>query len=151
MSAEMKPCSISCEPITISQCTSQAHTNIGFPNFFNQASQTAAAKIAHNIDEVVAAGCYQQTREFLCGLLLPECRENKGLVFPNRQMCKEFNAGCGEFLKASGETEFIIDCDAHFSEDPEPICSIQPLEPANELEEASSLSTKDSDSGRYMK
>ena len=151
MFADMKPCDIPCEPITISQCTSQANTHIGFPNIFNQASQTAAAKIAQNIDLVVAEGCYHQTTEFLCGLLLPECRENKGLVFPSRQMCKEFIAGCGEFLKGRGETEFIFDCETLFSENPEPICSAQPVEPVNEPPvEESPLSTKDSDSGKYL-
>ena len=130
MSAAIKTCNISCEPITISQCTLQPYSNTGFPNFFNQTSQTNADEIAGNIDVAKSAGCFEYSREFLCGLLLPECREHKGLVFPKRQMCKDFYKGCGELLKVLKNAEKLIyDCDVYFSENPKPICPGQSLEP----------------------
>ena len=121
----------------------------GFPNFFNQTHQTDAYDIAHNIDIAVAAACSDQTTDFLCGVLLPECRENEGLVLPNRQICKEFYAGCGFLLKLTGNEELIYDCDEHFSENPEPICPAQPLAPVTE--EATTISNIDSEHGLYLK
>ena len=118
-----------CEPIFISQCTSQPYPNTGFPNFFNQSHQAAADEIDHLIDIVVSYSCSKQTTEFLCGLLLPECRENEGLVLPRKQACKEFYAGCGTILKETGNENAIIDCDKHFSDTPEPICPAQPTVP----------------------
>ena len=117
----MKPCSTPCEAITISQCTSQSYSMTGFPNFFYQTSQAAAANISHNIDVAVMANCYSGTKEFLCGLLLPECRENEGLLLPNRPTCEDFYAGCGKILREKGYEELIFDCSI-FSENPEPVC-----------------------------
>ena len=120
-------CSIPCEIINISQCaSSQSYSSTGFPNFFNQTSQTAAGEIANNIDIAEAVNCYDHSREFLCALLLPECRENEGLVLPNRQMCKEFYDGCGDILVETGNEELILDCET-FSENPEPVCYAQAL------------------------
>ena len=137
-------CSIPCEPITISQCASQSYSNTGFPNFFNQTNQTTAATIAHNIDIAIAANCSEQSRNFLCGLLLPECRENQGLVLPNRQTCEDFYAGCEEILRATGNEELVLDCNVYFSENPEPDCSAQPEE------EKTAMPTIDSTKGQYL-
>ena len=119
----------------------------GFPNFFNQTHQTDANEIAHNIDIAVAASCSEQTTKFLCELLLPECRENEGLVLPNRQTCKEFYAGCGFLLQLTGNEELIYDCDTCFSDNPEPICPSQFIVPTTE--EATTVSTIDSGKGLY--
>ena len=126
MSPEIKPCSVSCEPITLSQCTSESYSMTGFPNFFHQTSQTNAFKIAGNIEIAVLANCYANTREFLCRLLVPECKENQGLVLPSRQMCAEFYAGCSNILREAKYEELIYDCDI-FPEDPQPVCSAQPV------------------------
>ena len=66
------------------------------------------------------------TKEFLCGLLVPECRENEGLILPDRQTCKEFYGGlfgCKFLLDLSGNDDLIYDCDVYFAENPEPTCS----------------------------
>ena len=157
---EENPCSMPCEPITISQCTSQSYSNTGFPNFFNQTSQRAADEIAHNIGIAVATNCYDHSREFLCALLLPECMENEGLFLPNRQMCKEFYEGCGAILLETGNEELILDCDT-FSENPEPVCVAQLLitttEEATTMESTTMESTTmgsttiDLGSGEYLK
>ena len=120
----------------------------GFPNFFNQPSQAASAEIAHNIDIAVAAGCSDQTTKFLCGVLLPECRANEGLVFPTRQTCKKFYEGCGFLLKLTGNEELIYDCDEHFAENPEPICPSQFIVPTTE--KAITVSTIASERGKYV-
>ena len=149
VSAVFKSCSIPCEPITILQCTSQSYSMIGFPNFFNQTSQTGADDIAHNIDVAEAAGCSDQTTKFLCGLLLPECRENEGLVLPTRQTCKEFYAGCGILLlQLTGYEELIYDCEEYFSENPEPICPSQYIVPSTD--EATTMSTLNTEIGKYL-
>ena len=148
ISAESKPCSITCEPIFISQCNSQPYPNTGFPNFFNQTHQAAADEIDHLIDIVVAHDCSKHTTKFLCGLLLPECRENEGLVLSKIQTCKEFYAGCGAILEETGNENAIIDCDAHFSENPEPICPAQSLDLTTG--DATSVSTIDSEEGQYL-
>ena len=149
VSAVLKPCSIPCERITISQCTSQLYSNTGFPNFFNQTSQTDTYEIASNIDIAVAAGCSEQTTKFLCGLLLPECRVNEGLVFPTRQICKEFYAGCGFLLQLglTGNEELIYDCEEYFSENPEPICPSQYMVPTTD---ETTTTTLDSEIGKYL-
>ena len=143
-----KSCSIPCEPITISQCTSQSYSMTGFPNFFNQTSQTDADDIAHNIDIAVAAGCSDQTTKFLCELLLPECRANEGLVLPRRQTCKKFYEGCGFLLQLTGNEELIYDCDEYFSENPEPICPSQYRVPSTG--ESTTMSTIDTERGQCV-
>ena len=144
----IKLCNVPCEPITISQCTSQSYSMTGFPNFFNQSDQTDADDIAHNIDIAVAAACSDQTTKFLCELLLPECRENEGLVLPNRQTCRDFYAGCGFLLKLTGNEELIYDCDEYFDENPEPICPAECLVPTTE--EPTTLSTIGTGKGLYI-
>ena len=149
MSAEIKPCSITCEPIFISQCNSQPYPNTGFPNFFNQSHQAAADEIDHLIDIVVAHNCSKHTTKFLCGLLLPDCRENEGLVLPKIETCKEFYAGCGAILEETGNENAIIDCDMHFSENPEPICPAQ-LSVSTTTDETTTVSAIDSEAGQYL-
>ena len=153
---EAKSCSIACEPITISECTSLSYSTTGFPNFFNNTDQTAAAEIAKNIDIAVATHCSEKTTEFLCGLLVPECRENEGLVLPNRQMCKDFyggDFGCKYLLEVSGNANLIYDCDVYFSENPEPTCSAiaQTIPVVPKTEEPTTMSTIDSEGGQYLK
>ena len=119
----------------------------GFPNFFNQTHQTDADDIAHNIDIAEVIGCSDQTTKFLCGLLLPECRVNEGLVFPTRQICKEFYAECGILLQLTGYEELIYDCEEYFSENPEPICPSQYIVPTTD---ETTTTTLDSKRGKYL-
>ena len=121
----------------------------GFPNYFNLTSQTSATLLAGNIDTIVAYNCSQQATRFPCGLLLPECRENEGLVFPKRETCKEFFDGCREKLEKTEHEYEIIDCDKHFSENPKPICPAQPKGPLA-TEEAVTVSTTDSERGQCV-
>ena len=135
--APIRSCPTQCEPITISQCTSQSYTTTGFPNFFNKTSQESSATIAHYINIAMAVNCSKATQKFLCGLLLPECRENQGLVMPARQTCKEFYAGCGLILNKTKNEHLIFDCDVHFEENPQPVCrttqSTVPTKPSEYL------------------
>ena len=62
-------------------------------------------------------------------MLLPECRENEGLVPPERQTCTKFYAECGDFLEKKGHEHVIVDCDTHSFENPEPICPARSLVP----------------------
>ena len=123
----------------------------GFPNFFNNTDQASATDIVENIDIAVAAGCSEVTTEFLCGLLVPECRENEGFVLPNRTMCKEFygeDAGCGFLFELTGKKDLIYDCDVYFAENPEPICPSQFIVPATE--DTTTLSTIATERGQYV-
>ena len=122
----------------------------GFPNFFNRTSQASAAEIAENIDIAVATGCSEVTTEFLCGLLVPECRENEGFVLPNRTMCKEFygeDAGCGFLLELTGNEDLIYDCDVYFALNPEPTCSASPHPIEPNTEEPTTMTTVDLEGG----
>ena len=127
----------------------------GFPNFFNNTDQTAAAEIAGNIDIALATHCSDKTTEFLCGLLVPECRENEGLVLPNRQTCKDFYDegffGCKALLELTGNEDLIFDCDVYFSENPEPTCSASPHPIVPNTEEPTTMTTTDSGGGQYLK
>ena len=120
-------CSIPCEPIKISQCLSQSYSKTGFPNFFEQLNQTfsgGAVDIAHNIDLAVMANCSENSRKFLCELLLPECRENEGLVLPKRETCMKFFMGCTDMLVQTTNEELILNCNI-FPADPQPVCYTQ--------------------------
>ena len=125
------PCNIPCEPINITQCTLQSYSNTGFPNFFDHLDQTQAAEYANYVDIALIANCSEHSTEFLCGLLLPECRENEGFILPSRQICNEFYngsefyTGCVDLLSALKHSEdFLLDCNA-FPENPEPVCSVK--------------------------
>ena len=143
-------CSNPCEPITISQCTSQSYSLTGFPNLFGHPNQAAVDDVALYIDIAVAANCYAKSRELLCRSLLPECRENEGLILPSRQMCSEFLAGCRAFLEVQGGGDLQIDCNI-LQVNPEPVCYAQPTIPTTEVKMSTAqsiMSTADSESGQ---
>ena len=127
------PCSIPCEPITISQCTtsqsySPSYSVTGFPNVFGHTSQPAVEEFALYITIAEAANCYAMSTELLCGSLLPECRENEGLVLPNRQLCLDFLINCEAVIAAQGGGGLQIDCTI-LPVNPEPVCYTQPTMP----------------------
>ena len=104
----LPPCSFQCEPITISQCASQSYSLTGFPNVFGHSNQTAVEEFANYIDLTEDANCYANSTEILCRSLLQECRENEGLVLPERQMCLDFLRGCGAVITALGFDDLHI-------------------------------------------
>ena len=137
MSSET-PCNIQCETFNITQCNSQSYSTTGFPNFFGHVDQTQAAEYANYVDVALLANCSEHSREFLCGLLLPECRESDGFILPSRQIChefyngSEFYNGCGELLRLlDNSEEFLIDCDT-FPENLVPVCSVHSSDPTAE-------------------
>ena len=84
---------------------------------------------------------------------------------PKRQTCKEFYRGCGLLLRITGNKKLIYDCNEYFDENPEPICpahaqsivpqtveatTAKPVVPII-VEEATDVSTIDSENGQYLK
>ena len=108
MTNTLPPCRFQCEPITVSQCTSQSYSLTGFPNVFGHPNQTAVDEVALYIDIAVAANCYANSTEILCRSLLPECRESEGLVQPERQMCLDFLSGCADVIDILGIEDLQI-------------------------------------------
>ena len=116
----------------------------GFPNFFGHLDQTQAAEYANYVDIAKVVNCSEHSTEFLCGLLLPECRENEGFILPSRQICyefyngSEFYTGCGELIRQlENSEEFLIDCDT-FPENPVPVCSANSSDPTTEIDDSES-------------
>ena len=138
------PCNVQCEHLDISQCSSQSYSMTGFPNFFGHLNQAQAAEYADYIDVAEVVNCSKHSTEFLCGLLLPECREDEGFILPSRQIChefyngSEFYTGCGDLLrKLENSEEFLIDCE-RFPENPVPVCSANSSEPTTEVDDSGS-------------
>ncbi|XP_072036204.1 frizzled-6-like [Amphiura filiformis] len=100
------PCDIKCEEITDPLCHFATYTYTGFPNLLGHTSQGYIQQYDHLIQ--VLDHCYNQSMEFLCGVLTPHCVEDHGLMLPARKMCEDFHKGCDEFLEEAGS--FLIDC-----------------------------------------
>ncbi|XP_072035893.1 protein mom-5-like [Amphiura filiformis] len=88
-------CNLSCDDITLLQCRFiLPYSQAGFPNFLGHKDPSEASQFQTLITELTLEGCYEYTRNFLCGILFSECEEGVGFLLPSKTMCVDFISGC---------------------------------------------------------
>ncbi|XP_064631316.1 uncharacterized protein LOC135489750 [Lineus longissimus] len=92
-----------CERITVRLCSTDSfpYNSTKVPNMFHNDSQWEAGLELHAFWPLVEINCSPYTREFLCSLYVPECRD--GLVIPpDRRMCELTREGCEPLMLQYG-------------------------------------------------
>ena len=84
-----------CTSITTPQCQNQPYSYGSLPNVFLQRNVTEIRIELEFYDALLASGCSENLRLFLCGTYIPFCAENQNpFMMPCREVCEEVQGAC---------------------------------------------------------
>ncbi|XP_019905715.2 membrane frizzled-related protein [Esox lucius] len=88
-----------CEPIEVELCQGLSYNLTSFPNIWlSIADQRQAATLLHQYKVLMELACFQPLRRLVCGMFLPLCSPEGGVLQPCRSVCSQAEQQCGQAL-----------------------------------------------------
>ncbi|XP_055051757.2 membrane frizzled-related protein [Misgurnus anguillicaudatus] len=89
----------SCEPIHVEMCRGLSYNLTSFPNIWLSVSdQKEAASILHNYWVLKEIPCFESLRQLVCGMFLPQCDPQSGVLQPCQAICSTAEQQCSQAL-----------------------------------------------------
>ncbi|CAL8372115.1 unnamed protein product [Gadus morhua 'NCC'] len=89
----------SCELIEVEMCQGLSYNLTSFPNIWLSISdQRQAATLLRQYRVLMELACYKPLRRLVCGLFLPQCSPQGGVLQPCRSVCSGAEKQCGPAL-----------------------------------------------------
>ncbi|XP_059371227.1 membrane frizzled-related protein [Carassius carassius] len=89
----------SCEPIQIEMCRGLSYNLTSFPNIWLSISdQREAASILHKYRVLMEFGCFESFRRLVCGVFVPHCSAQSGVLQPCQSVCSSAEQQCSQTL-----------------------------------------------------
>ncbi|XP_069470463.1 membrane frizzled-related protein isoform X2 [Ambystoma mexicanum] len=94
---------VSCEPIQVQMCLGLSYNSTSYPSIWlSIPDQQGAAKLLKDYKSLLELPCYDHLRPLVCGLLVPKCTRNGGVLLPCRSVCLWAENGCQPSLGLLG-------------------------------------------------
>uniref|UniRef100_A0A671QJL1 Membrane frizzled-related protein n=1 Tax=Sinocyclocheilus anshuiensis TaxID=1608454 RepID=A0A671QJL1_9TELE len=91
--------SSSCEPIQVEMCRGLSYNLTSFPNIWLSISdQREAASILHEYRVLMEFGCFESFRRLVCGVFVPHCSAQSGVLQPCQSVCSSAEQQCSQTL-----------------------------------------------------
>ncbi|XP_018598430.2 membrane frizzled-related protein isoform X2 [Scleropages formosus] len=91
--------SSSCEPIQVEMCQGLSYNLTAFPNIWlSIADQREAAMVLQQHKVLMELACFQSLRRMVCGMVVPQCSPQGGVLQPCRSVCIAAQQQCGQAL-----------------------------------------------------
>uniref|UniRef100_A0A8C2H7W2 Membrane frizzled-related protein n=1 Tax=Cyprinus carpio TaxID=7962 RepID=A0A8C2H7W2_CYPCA len=89
----------SCEPIQVEMCRGLSYNLTSFPNIWLSISdQREAASILHEYRVLMGFGCFESFRRLVCGVFVPHCSAQSGVLQPCQSVCSSAEQQCSQTL-----------------------------------------------------
>ncbi|XP_019365811.1 PREDICTED: membrane frizzled-related protein [Gavialis gangeticus] len=93
----------SCELIRVEMCLGLSYNATAFPNIWlNIPDQQGAADVLRGYKSLAGLSCYQPLRLLVCGLFVPRCTPDGGVLRPCRPVCLAAEQRCQPALDLLG-------------------------------------------------
>uniref|UniRef100_UPI003AAF9D20 membrane frizzled-related protein n=1 Tax=Centroberyx gerrardi TaxID=166262 RepID=UPI003AAF9D20 len=93
------PFASSCEFIEVEMCQGLSYNLTSFPNIWlSIADQREAATLLWQYRVLMELACFEPLRKLLCGMFLPQCSPQGGVLQPCRSVCTSAEQQCGQAL-----------------------------------------------------
>uniref|UniRef100_A0A8C8G133 Membrane frizzled-related protein n=1 Tax=Oncorhynchus tshawytscha TaxID=74940 RepID=A0A8C8G133_ONCTS len=91
--------SLSCEPIEVEMCQGLSYNHTSFPNIWlSIADQREAATLLRQYMVLMELACFQPLRRLVCGMFMPHCSPQGGVLQPCRSVCSWAAQQCSQAL-----------------------------------------------------
>ncbi|XP_050984702.1 membrane frizzled-related protein [Labeo rohita] len=88
-----------CEPIQVEMCRGLSYNLTSFPNIWLSISdQREAASILHKYRVLMEFGCFESFRQLVCGMFVPHCSAQSGVLQPCQSVCSTAEQQCSQTL-----------------------------------------------------
>ncbi|CAM4557998.1 unnamed protein product [Leuciscus chuanchicus] len=88
-----------CEPIRVEMCRGLSYNLTSFPNIWLTVSdQREAASILHKYRVLMELACFESFRRLVCGMFLPHCSPQSGVLQPCQSICSTAEQQCSHAL-----------------------------------------------------
>ncbi|CAG06452.1 unnamed protein product, partial [Tetraodon nigroviridis] len=89
----------SCETIEVEMCRGLSYNLTSFPNIWlSIADQREAAALLQQYRVLMDLACFQPLRRLVCGMFLPQCSPQGGVLQPCRSVCSSAEQQCSQAL-----------------------------------------------------
>uniref|UniRef100_A0A672ITS4 Membrane frizzled-related protein n=1 Tax=Salarias fasciatus TaxID=181472 RepID=A0A672ITS4_SALFA len=96
--SNMKPAS-SCELIEVEMCQGLSYNLTSFPNIWLSISdQREAATLLRQYRVLMELACFEPLQRLVCGMFLPQCSAQGGVLQPCRSVCSSAERQCSQAL-----------------------------------------------------
>ncbi|XP_028429807.1 membrane frizzled-related protein [Perca flavescens] len=93
------PFTSSCEFIEVEMCQGLSYNLTSFPNIWlSIADQREAATLLRQYRVLMELACFEPLRRLLCGMFLPQCSPQGGILQPCRSVCSSAEQQCSQAL-----------------------------------------------------
>ncbi|XP_068441929.1 membrane frizzled-related protein [Clinocottus analis] len=93
------PFTSSCEVIEVEMCQGLSYNLTSFPNIWLSISdQREAATLLRQYRVLMELACFEPLRRLVCGMFLPQCSAQGGVVQPCRSVCASAERQCSQAL-----------------------------------------------------
>ncbi|XP_062328232.1 membrane frizzled-related protein [Osmerus eperlanus] len=93
------PFSSSCEPIEVELCEGLSYNLTSFPNIWlSITDQREAATLLRQYKVLMELACFEPLRRLVCGMFLPQCSPQGGVLQPCRSVCSSAEQQCSQAL-----------------------------------------------------
>ncbi|KAM9853573.1 membrane frizzled-related protein [Aulostomus maculatus] len=93
------PFTSSCELIEVEMCQGLSYNLTSFPNIWlSIADQREAAALLRQYRVLMELACFEPLRRLVCGMFLPQCSPQGGIIQPCRSVCSSAEQQCSQAL-----------------------------------------------------
>ncbi|XP_070827260.1 membrane frizzled-related protein [Chaetodon trifascialis] len=93
------PFTSSCEFIEVEMCRGLSYNLTSFPNIWlSIADQREAATLLRQYRVLMELACFEPLRRLVCGMFLPQCSPQGGVLQPCRSVCSSAEQQCSQAL-----------------------------------------------------
>ncbi|XP_029923035.1 membrane frizzled-related protein [Myripristis murdjan] len=93
------PFTTSCESIEVEMCQGLSYNLTSFPNIWlSIADQREAAALLRQYQVLKELACYEPLQRLVCGMFLPQCSPQGGILQPCRSVCSSAEQQCSQAL-----------------------------------------------------
>ncbi|XP_031716399.1 membrane frizzled-related protein [Anarrhichthys ocellatus] len=93
------PFTSSCEVIEVQMCQGLSYNLTSFPNIWlSIADQREAATLLRQYRVLMELACFEPLRRLVCGMFLPQCSPQGGVLQPCRSVCSSAEQQCSQAL-----------------------------------------------------
>ncbi|XP_028275303.1 membrane frizzled-related protein [Parambassis ranga] len=93
------PFTSSCEFIEVEMCQGLSYNLTSFPNIWlSIADQREAATLLRQYRVLMELACFEPLRKLVCGMFLPQCSPQGGVLQPCRSVCSSAEQECSQAL-----------------------------------------------------
>ncbi|KAM3616758.1 uncharacterized protein V6R79_022742 [Siganus canaliculatus] len=93
------PFTSSCEFIEVEMCQGLSYNLTSFPNIWlSIADQREAATLLRQYRVLMELACFEPLRRLVCGMFLPQCSPQGGVLQPCRSVCSSAEQRCSQAL-----------------------------------------------------